>query len=81
MLTNSKIVLAAALLFAATSAATSPARANDVDPSVSAAQVDRDWQDYLNQSRIERGGNTLYHAAPNYAAGQDETSHKQSRSR
>jgi len=61
MFTKTKIALAAALLFAATSAVL----ANDIDESASAAQVERDWQDYLNSIRTGHPANAYgYFASP-----------------
>jgi hypothetical protein len=76
MLTNTKFILAAALLLATTGTVL----ANDIDQSASGAQVERDWQDYLNSIRAGRGTTAFgYHVAPS----QNETtsSHKQNRSR
>ena len=75
MLTNTKLVLAAALLFAGTSAVL----ANDIDQSASGAQVEREWQAYMNSLRAGHGNNAFGYVSPN----QEETagSHKQSRSR
>jgi hypothetical protein len=46
MLTNTKIVLAAALLLSAGSAVL----ANDIETNPSAAQSAREWQEYLGQN-------------------------------
>jgi opacity protein-like surface antigen len=46
MITNTKIVLAAALLLGSATAVL----ANDVEPNVSSAQAERDWQEWMGQS-------------------------------
>jgi hypothetical protein len=66
MLTNTKIILAAALLFTATSVVL----ANEIDESVSTAQAEREWQDYLNSTRTGSGGRGAFA----YALSQQETS-------
>jgi hypothetical protein len=61
MITNTKIVLAAALLLGTGSAAL----ANDIETNPSTAQSVREWQDYVGQNSRHMGGASYgYFAAP-----------------
>jgi hypothetical protein len=59
MITNTKIVLAAALLLGTASAAL----ANDIETNPSTAQSTREWQDYLGQSSKHMGSASYYYSA------------------
>jgi hypothetical protein len=61
MITNTKIVLAAALLLGTGSAAL----ANDIETNPSTAQSVREWQDYVGQNQKHMGGDSYgYFAVP-----------------
>jgi outer membrane biogenesis lipoprotein LolB len=60
MITNTKIVLAAALLLGSASAVL----ANDVEVNVSGAQAERDWQEWMGQSTKHIGTGSYGYFSP-----------------
>ena len=60
MITNTKIVLVAALLLGSASAVL----ANDIETNPSTAQSVREWNEYVGQSTRQTGGASYGYASP-----------------
>jgi hypothetical protein len=68
MITNTKIVLAAALLLGSATAVL----ANEAESNVSSAQAERDWQEWMGQSTKHIGTASYGYFSPS----QDQSGHK-----